>query len=100
MLSPILISVFLLPPHAIAISTLTGTFTTSIMGVCFYYMLGYSLNWKVAILFGIGGMLGMYVGARIQKYIPERAIKFILATLIFVPAPEIHYWLFLASDRQ
>jgi len=86
LLSPILISVFLLPPHAIASATLTGTFTTSIMGVCFYYMLGYSPNWKIAILFGIGGMLGMYVGARTQKYVPERAIKFILAALIFVPA--------------
>ena len=95
LLSPILISVFFLPPHAIASSTLTGTFTTSIMGVCFYYMLGYSPNWRVAILFGIGGMLGMYVGARTQKYIPERAIKFILAILIFIPALKYIFSYFL-----
>ncbi|MDL1955424.1 MAG: sulfite exporter TauE/SafE family protein, partial [Candidatus Desulfofervidus auxilii] len=86
LLAPILISVFMLPPHAIASSTLTGTFTTSIMGVCFYYLLDYPPNWKIAILFGIGGMLGMYTGARTQKYIPERVIKIILAFLIFIPA--------------
>jgi len=86
LLAPILISVFMLPPHAIASSTLTGTFTTSIMGVCFYYLLDYPPDWKIAIFFGIGGMLGMYTGARMQKYIPERIIKIILAFLIFIPA--------------
>ncbi|MDL1956030.1 MAG: hypothetical protein LWW95_03110 [Candidatus Desulfofervidus auxilii] len=43
------------------------------MGVCFYYLLGYPPNWKIAI-------------SRTQKYIPERVIKIILAFLIFIPA--------------
>ena len=34
------------------------------------------------ILFGIGGMAGMYLGARAQKYVPARAIKVMLCLII------------------
>jgi len=86
LLAPLLISVFHLPPHAIASATLSGTFVTSIAGVFSYIHFGYFPNLKIALLFGIGGMSGMYVGARIQKYIPPFFIKIILGLLIFIPA--------------
>jgi len=86
LLSPLLISVFGLPPHATASATLSGTFITSIIGVFSYAHFGYTPNWPIAFLFGIGGMSGMYVAARIQKYIPPFLIKIALACLIFIPA--------------
>ncbi len=86
LLSPLLISAFRLPPHAIASATLSGTFVTSGIGVISYIKFGYSPNWKIAALFGIGGMGGMYIGARLQKHIPSFLIKLILGLLIFVPA--------------
>jgi len=39
-------------------------------------------DWMLGILFGIGGLLGTYVGARIQKFLPDRIIKIILTGLI------------------
>ena len=63
---------------------------TSIAGVFFYSTIPIS-NGQTAppdlmlgILFGIGGLLGMYLGARCQKYVPERMIKAMLALIILV----------------
>jgi uncharacterized membrane protein YfcA len=33
--------------------------------------------------FGVGGMAGIYTGARLQKFVPARVIKGILALLVF-----------------
>jgi uncharacterized membrane protein YfcA len=42
-------------------------------------------DWLLGVLFGAGGFLGMYCGARFQKYFPARLIKLILAlTLLFL----------------
>jgi hypothetical protein len=39
-------------------------------------------DWLLGALFGIGGFLGMYCGARLQKYFPARFIKLILVLAI------------------
>jgi hypothetical protein len=39
-------------------------------------------DWMLGSLFGIGGFLGMYCGARLQKYFPARFIKLILILAI------------------
>ncbi len=93
-IAPFLISMFRLPVHSIAGATLFGTFATSVAGVAFYWMLGgyYSgseieivPDWQLGLLFGVGGALGMYVGARIQRFAPARAIKILLAgCLLFI----------------
>ena len=87
-IAPFLITVFNLPVYTIAGAVLLATFTSSVAGVTFYSLI--PINGKVAppdlalgILFGIGGLLGMYFGAKMQKYLPEKWIKFILATIIF-----------------
>jgi len=66
-----------------------GTFVTSIAGVAFYIYLSpfypdmtVSPDWALGILFGIGGAAGMYCGARMQKFVPAKAIKSILAGCI------------------
>jgi uncharacterized membrane protein YfcA len=33
-------------------------------------------------LFGLGGLFGTYVGARLQRYLPERRIRLLLGILI------------------
>jgi hypothetical protein len=43
-------------------------------------------DWPLGILFGLGGMAGMYLGARCQKFVPARAIKWMLAGIIVFTA--------------
>jgi len=63
-----------------------GTFITSVAGVIFYHILAPCLpgmaiapDWFLGGLFGIGGIAGMYCGARLQKRVPATLIKSILA---------------------
>jgi uncharacterized protein len=84
-ISPFLITFFGLPVFAIAGATLTGTFVTSLAGVIFYHTLAFcypslsvSPDWMLGCLFGIGGLLGMYLGARTQRFVPAKWIKGIL----------------------
>ena len=37
-----------------------------------------SPDWALGFLFGIGGSGGMYVGAHLQKYVPQKHIKVML----------------------
>jgi hypothetical protein len=43
-------------------------------------------DWVLGILFGLGGMAGMYLGARCQKFFPAKAIKWMLAGIIVFTA--------------
>ena len=88
-IAPFCVSVFRLPVYTVAGAALMGTFLTSIAGVLFYTFLpvkaGLSTapDWQLGLLFGIGGLVGMYCGARLQKYVPQKFIKFTLGVLIF-----------------
>lgn len=90
-IAPFLIAIFGLPVYTIAGAALLGTFMTSVSGVIFYTVIapmyahtGLSIapDWKLGVLFGIGGFLGIYCGARLQKYFPAKAIKLILGLII------------------
>jgi uncharacterized membrane protein YfcA len=39
-------------------------------------------DWGLGLLFGLGGMVGMYLGARCQKFIPAKAIKGMLSGVV------------------
>ena len=41
----------------------------------FFYYRGNFIDWKVAILCGIGGSIGGYIGAKLLKRLPERLLK-------------------------
>lgn len=84
-MAPFLITVFGLPIHSIAGATLMGTFATSLVGVLFYQALApffpdlsVAPIWGLGLLFGVGGMAGMYAGARFQRFVPPSAIKAML----------------------
>ncbi len=91
-MSPILISLFNLPVYTIAGATLLATFLTSIFAVVYYQILGIfypgmaiAPNWLLGIALGIGGLAGIYLCARFQKYMPAKLIKWILfVSIIFV----------------
>lgn len=92
-MAPILVTAFGLPVYTVAGPALMGTFVTSIAGVAFYQAMaplypGMSVapDWMLGILFGIGGLAGIYLGARCQKYVPAKAIKWMLAMVILFTA--------------
>jgi uncharacterized protein len=88
-IAPILVSVFRLPVHTIAGACLAGTCFTSFVGVIYFAVAGAVLgrpdlspDWLLGGLFGLGGLVGMYVGARLQRRLPTRLIEAFLAFIV------------------
>lgn len=101
--APFFVAIFEMPVYAVAGAALMGTFITSLVGVAIYQIMALSLSsttavapdWVLGALFGVGGFFGMYVGARCQKYVPVRGIKFILsACILFVAVKYVAGWFF------
>ena len=92
-IAPFFITFFGLPVYTVAGAALMGTFVTSVAGVIFYQIIApfypdmsVAPDYLLGILFGVGGMAGMYLGARCQKYVPAKAIKWMLAGVIVFTA--------------
>lgn len=92
-IAPIFVAIFKLPVYTIAGACLMGTFITSLVAVAFYQILApfyphltVAPDWTLGLLFGFGGALGMYLGARAQKFVPAKAIKWILAAILLFTA--------------
>ncbi len=91
-IAPFCVAVFHLPVYTVAGAALMGTFLTSIAGVAFYSFmpaqegLVTSPDWLLGFLFGIGGFIGMYLGARVQKFVPQKLIKLMLGLIIVLLA--------------
>jgi len=88
-IAPFFITFFGLPVYTVAGAALMGTFVTSVAGVVFYHAiapfypnLSVAPDWLLGVLFGVGGMAGMYLGARCQKFVPAKGIKWMLAMII------------------
>jgi uncharacterized membrane protein YfcA len=87
-IAPFCVAVFHLPVYTVAGAALLATFLTSIVGVVFYSILPAanrlptSPDWVLGFLFGVGGFVGMYIGARLQKFIPQKFIKIMLGIMI------------------
>ena len=92
-MAPFLVSFFGLPVYVVAGSTLFATFITSVAGVSFYALLApfypamaVAPDWRMGMLVGLGGMCGMYLGARCQKYMPATLLKCLLAAILLFTA--------------
>ena len=92
-IAPFFVTFFGLPVYTIAGAALMGTFVTSVAGVAFYQAIApfyphmsVAPDWLLGILFGLGGMAGMYLGARCQKFVPAKVIKWMLAGIIIFTA--------------
>lgn len=95
-IAPFLVAVFGIPVRVVAGAALMATFITSVAGVAFYQILAefypqeaVTPDYLLGMLFGIGGLFGMYSGARIQKHVPARTIKLILSGCVLFVA--VHY---------
>lgn len=86
LLSPILVgsgmAVAVVAPAALA-----STFITSIVGALTFALLGLfeegsvAPDWPVGLACGAGGLIGGYLGARLQPFVPERALRLLLGCL-------------------
>ena len=93
-IAPFFVAVLGMPVHAVAGAALMGTLVTSAAGVAFYQAFAAlrpetaaAPDWLLGLLFGAGGLCGIYLGARCQKYFPARIIKLILTgCVLFVGA--------------
>jgi uncharacterized membrane protein YfcA len=101
--APFLVVFFGLPVYTIAGAALMGTLVTSVAGVAFYQAISglwpsmsIAPDWKLGVLFGVGGAAGMYLGARCQKFVPARLIQWMLAGIIVLTAGR-YIWAFVAA---
>ncbi len=90
-IAPFLITFFRLPVYAIAGAVLLGTFVSSLAGVAFYSIIPVNgavaaPDWLLGVLLGAGGLTGMYLGARMQKYVSPCWIKLMLGGVIIIVA--------------
>jgi hypothetical protein len=90
-IAPFLITLFKLPVYTVAGAVLLSTFASSVAGVAFYTLMPINgtvapPDWMLGLLFGTGGLLGMYFGAKMQKYISEKWIKLVLGIIVFIIA--------------
>ena len=94
-MAPVFVSVFGLPIHVVAGAALMGTFVTSVVGVAFFQLMapayaqqGIAIapDWQLGLLLGLGGVVGMYLGARCQRFVPAIWLKLMLTAVIFFVA--------------
>lgn len=94
-IAPFLVEFYSLPVYTIAGATLAGTFITSVIGVAFYQLvaplyessvMAVSPDWILGALFGFGGILGVYLGARTQRFVSTKWLKLILGFTLLVVA--------------
>lgn len=91
-IAPFCITFFRLPVYTVAGAALAATLLTSVFGVLFYALLPAPAglpthpDWALGLLFGLGGLAGMYLGARAQKYVPQHVLKLLLGGLMLALA--------------
>lgn len=91
LLAPILLALGF-SAYEVAPATIAATFLTSIAGIATYEILQISHSgavapdWPLGICLGAGGFAGSYLGARLQRRLPEQAIRRLLGALACVVA--------------
>jgi len=90
-MAPFCIAVMRLPPLVVAGAALLSTWITSVVGALIYAFVplagtaSASPDWLLGVLYGLGGMAGVYLGAHLQARVPAVAIKVVLGlALLFV----------------
>jgi uncharacterized membrane protein YfcA len=85
-LGPILVGTGL-PVPVVAPAALASTFVTSIVGAATFAVLSLTTSgsiapaWSVGVACGVGGLIGGYLGARLQPRIPDKALRLLLGSL-------------------
>lgn len=88
LMAPICVAFFALPLHAVAGAALAATLVTSVAGVAAYSLLPApdgvltQPDWALGASFGAGGLAGTYLGARLQRHVPQRWLERLLALVV------------------
>ncbi|MET7843720.1 sulfite exporter TauE/SafE family protein [Streptomyces sp. NPDC005356] len=75
------------PVAAVAPAALASTFITSIIGSSTYALLSLAVtgdvapDWLLGLSCGAGGLVGGYLGARLQPHLPETGLRLLLGAL-------------------
>jgi uncharacterized protein len=75
------------PASQVAPAALASTFVTSVAGVVTFTILSAQTrgsvapNWPTGVARGVGGVLGSYMGARLQSRLPDLLIRRLLGIL-------------------
>jgi uncharacterized protein len=75
-------------PKEVAPATLLSTFLTSIVGVGTFVLLStqhhgaIAPDWGIGVALGAGGLLGSYLGALTQPYLPDQLIRRVLGLTV------------------
>jgi uncharacterized membrane protein YfcA len=86
LLAPILLAVGF-SAYLVAPATLAATFLTSIAGIATYQVLqlghggAIAPDWVLGAFLGAGGFAGSYLGARLQRRLPETALRRLLGLI-------------------
>jgi uncharacterized protein len=89
-LAPVLVGAFRLPVERVAPAALAATLLTSAAGVISFELLARigdgadparRPDYLLALLFGVGGGLGAYTGARLNALLPDRHLRVLLGAL-------------------
>jgi uncharacterized membrane protein YfcA len=73
--------------YEVAPATLSATFLTSIGGIVTYQVLqtthggAIAPDWALGAFLGAGGFAGSYLGARLQRHLPERSLRRLLGVI-------------------
>lgn len=87
-IAPFCIGLFRLPVYIVAGAALVGTLVTSAFAIVLYALgpapagIPTQPDWLLGLLLGIGGFLGIYIGARLQRFVPEAMLKTGLGLLL------------------
>jgi uncharacterized membrane protein YfcA len=90
-IAPFAMTSLRMPARIIAGPALLGTLVTSLVGLASFEVLGRTAlsaglavrpDWMLGLLFGAGGLVGAYCGARLQKHLPEKWIRLGLGLLV------------------
>jgi len=93
--APLLVVLFGLPIHTVAGATLAATLVTSVIGLAVYTWIApwfavtglpVAPDWKLGLVLGLGGMCGIYLGARCQKLVAGVWIRALLSAVILFVA--------------
>jgi uncharacterized membrane protein YfcA len=86
LLAPILLAAGM-SAYQVAPATLAATFMTSVAGIATFEALQASQggvvgpDWALGLFLGAGGFVGSYAGARMQRHLPEMALRRLLGVL-------------------
>ncbi|WP_183068089.1 sulfite exporter TauE/SafE family protein [Streptomyces sp. gCLA4] len=76
-----------MPVAKVAPAALAATFATSVVGAATYALLALggsgsiAPHWFLGLACGLGGLIGGYLGARLQPHLPDKALRLLLGML-------------------